>query len=44
MKKILIVGDSNTLGEWGTIIPGPSCANPKHPELYLDPTIKTQYL
>ena len=34
MKKILIVGDSNALGEWGTIIPGPACANPKHPELF----------
>jgi hypothetical protein len=43
MKKILIVGDSNTLGEWGTIIPGPSCANPKHPELFR-PYNKEQYL
>ena len=23
MSKVLIVGDSNALGEWGTIIPDP---------------------
>ncbi|MAV94143.1 MAG: hypothetical protein CMA31_00475 [Euryarchaeota archaeon] len=27
MKRILIVGDSNGLGEWGQIIPGPACAS-----------------
>ena len=43
MKKILIVGDSNALGEWGTIIPGPACANPKHPELF-EPWNKDKYL
>ena len=43
MKKILIVGDSNALGEWGTIIPGPACANPKHPELF-QPWNKDKYL
>ena len=41
MSKILIVGDSNGLGEWGTIVPGPSVANgteifrPWNKELYL---------
>ena len=43
MKKILIVGDSNALGEWGTIIPGPACAKPKHPELF-QPWNKDKYL
>jgi len=27
MKKILIIGDSNGLGEWGQITPGPGVAN-----------------
>jgi len=27
MKRILVVGDSNGLGEWGLIIPGPGVAN-----------------
>ena len=27
MSKILIVGDSNGLGEWGTVAPGPAVAN-----------------
>jgi len=41
VSKILIVGDSNGLGEWGTIVPGPSVANgteifrPWNKELYL---------
>lgn len=34
MSKILIVGDSNGLGEWGTLIPGPACANPDNPEIF----------
>tara|TARA_X000000368_G_C22971032_1_gene685470 strand:+ start:260 stop:1114 length:855 start_codon:yes stop_codon:yes gene_type:complete len=27
VSKILIVGDSNGLGEWGTVVPGPGVAN-----------------
>mgnify|MGYP005675529559 CR=1 FL=1 len=34
MSKILIVGDSNGLGEWGTLIPGPAVANPDNPEVF----------
>ena len=42
MKKILIVGDSNGLGEWGTVKPGPKVANgntifrPYNQDKYLD--------
>ena len=43
MSKILIAGDSNALGEWGTIVPGPSCANPDHPEVFR-PWNKDKYL
>ena len=43
MSKILIAGDSNALGEWGTIVPGPACANPNHPEVFR-PWNKEKYL
>ena len=44
MKRILIVGDSNGLGEWGQITPGPGCASnidntifrPYNQDKYLD--------
>ena len=44
MKRILIVGDSNGLGEWGQVTPGPGCASnvdntifrPYNQDRYLD--------
>ena len=45
MKKILIVGDSNGLGEWGTVKPGPKVANgntifrPYNQDKYLEYTL-----
>lgn len=43
MSKVLIVGDSNALGEWGTIIPGPGVANNNDPEVFR-PWNKEKYL
>ena len=36
MSRILICGDSNSLGEWGTVIPGPAVANNDNPMSYLN--------
>ena len=41
-KKVLICGDSNSLGEWGTVVPGPACANNDDPEIFR-PYNKEQY-
>ena len=43
MSRILICGDSNSLGEWGTVIPGPAVANNDHPEIF-KPYNKEEYL
>ena len=43
MSRILICGDSNSLGEWGTVIPGPAVANNDHPDIF-KPYNKEEYL
>jgi|TARA_B100001013_G_scaffold275346_1_gene175830 hypothetical protein len=43
MKRILIVGDSNGLGEWGTITPGPGCASLRDNTIFR-PFNQDQYL